>query len=297
MSNNKKPEHQAPPEIFYNEDEAAKYTNNTRMITIQREMSARALELLALPPGQSCYLLDIGCGSGLSGEVCEEEDEETGHPGHYWVGLDISPDMLAIARERIEDVDDESGLSSGGDVMHGDMGEGLPFRAGSFDGAISISALQWLCNADKTYHNPHKRLYKFFSSLYACLSRGSRAVLQFYPENPQQVEMITHQSMKAGFTGGLVVDYPNSTKAKKFFLVLMTGGSQPLPRALGEEGGHQMAGARFETKRERVKQIRGVKNAKKTKDWILDKKERARKKGRDVRPDTKYTGRKRRDKF
>lgn len=294
MANNKKPEHQAPPEIFYNEDEAVKqpwvkYTNNSRMITIQTGMSERALELLALPEGESCFVLDIGCGSGLSGECCEEN-------GHFWVGLDISPAMLAIARERIEDVDDDE-MNSCGDVMHGDMGEGLPFRAGSFDGAISISALQWLCNADKSYHNPHKRLYKFFSSLYACLSRGSRAVFQFYPENPQQVEMITQQSMKAGFTGGLVVDYPNSTKAKKFFLVLMTGGSQPLPRALGEEGGHQMAGARFETKRERVKQIRGVKNAKKTKDWILDKKERARKKGRDVRPDTKYTGRKRRDKF
>ncbi len=47
-----------------------------------------------------------------------------------------------------------------------------------------------------------------------------------------QVEMITSQSMKAGFTGGLVVDFPNSTKAKKFFLVLMTGGSQPLPQVL-----------------------------------------------------------------
>jgi len=290
MANNKKPEHQAPPEIFYNEDEAVKYTNNSRMITIQTGMSERALELLALPEAESCFVLDIGCGSGLSGEVCEEE-------GHFWVGLDISPAMLAIARERIEDEDEDNGTTSGGDVMHGDMGEGLPFRAGSFDGAISISALQWLCNADKSYHNPHKRLYKFFSSLYACLSRGSRAVFQFYPENPQQVEMITQQSMKAGFTGGLVVDYPNSTKAKKFFLVLMTGGSQPMPRALGEEGGHQMAGARFETKRERVKQIRGVKKGVKTKDWILDKKERQRKKGRDVRPDTKYTGRKRRDKF
>lgn len=290
MANNKKPEHQAPPEIFYNEDEAVKYTNNSRMITIQTGMSERALELLALPEDQSCFVLDIGCGSGLSGECCEEN-------GHFWVGLDISPAMLAIARERIEEEDEDDGTTSGGDVMHGDMGEGLPFRAGSFDGAISISALQWLCNADKSYHNPHKRLYKFFSSLYACLSRGSRAVFQFYPENPQQVEMITQQSMKAGFTGGLVVDYPNSTKAKKFFLVLMTGGSQPMPRALGEEGGQPMAGARFETKRERVKQIRGVKKGVKTKDWILDKKERQRKKGKDVRPDTKYTGRKRRDKF
>merc|ERR1712115_327725 len=170
-----------------------------------------------------------------------------------------------------------------GDLACSDLGDGLPFRAGAFDGAISISALQWLCNADKTYHKPHKRLYKFFCTLYACLSRGSRAVLQFYPENPQQVEMITHQSMKAGFTGGLVVDYPNSTKAKKFFLVLMTGGAQ-----------HSL-GARFETKRERVKQIRGNKNIKKSRDWILEKKERARKKGRDVRPDTKFTGGKRRD--
>ena len=32
-----------------------------------------------------------------------------------------------------------------------------------------------------------------------------------------QLELITAQAMKAGFTGGLVVDYPNSTKAKKYF--------------------------------------------------------------------------------
>ena len=105
-----------------------------------------------------------------------------------------------------------------GDLIHGDLGDGLPFRAGAFDGAISISALQWLCNADKSYHKPKKRLFAFFSSLYACLSRGGRAVFQFYPENQYQIELITSQSMRAGFTGGLVVDYPNSTKAKKYFL-------------------------------------------------------------------------------
>ena len=50
-------------------------------------MSYRAIELLGLPKDQCCYVLDIGCGSGLSGEVVEEE-------GHIWVGLDISPSML-----------------------------------------------------------------------------------------------------------------------------------------------------------------------------------------------------------
>lgn len=56
-----------------------------------------------------------------------------------------------------------------GDLVLGDMGEGVPFRAGCFDGAISVSALQWLFNADKKSHKPVKRLYNFFSSLYASL--------------------------------------------------------------------------------------------------------------------------------
>lgn len=56
-----------------------------------------------------------------------------------------------------------------GDLMLSDMGQGCPFKAGTFDGAISISALQWLCNADKITHKPVQRLYKFFSTLYACL--------------------------------------------------------------------------------------------------------------------------------
>lgn len=47
------------------------------------------------------------------------------------------------------------------------------------------------------------------------------------------MELVTSQAMKAGFYGGVVVDYPNSTKAKKYFLVLMTGGNMPLPKALG----------------------------------------------------------------
>merc|ERR1711983_564648 len=275
----RRPEHLAPPDIFYNDEEARKYTQNTRMIEIQNDMSERAIELLALPDDQPCFVLDIGCGSGLSGECLDEQ-------GHYWIGIDISISMLNIAKEREVE----------GNLVHGDMGDGMPFRAGSFDGAISISALQWLCNADKSHHKPAKRLASFFASLYACLSRGSRAIFQFYPENPSQIELITSQAMKSGFTGGLVVDYPNSTKAKKFFLVLMTGGSQPLPKALGTEDSQQSMGARFESRREKFKNMRG-KSIKKSKDWIMEKKERARKKGKDVRPDSKFTGRKRRDKW
>ena len=35
MGKGERPEHTNPPEIFYNEEEARKYTSNSRMIAIQ----------------------------------------------------------------------------------------------------------------------------------------------------------------------------------------------------------------------------------------------------------------------
>ena len=101
-----------------------------------------------------------------------------------------------------------------------DVGQGFSFRSGIFDGAISVSALQWLCVAAKKSHRPYKRLVRFFSSLYNCLSGTSRAVFQFYPLNMEQTQMITDAAMKCGFGVGLMVDNPNSTKNKHTFLIL-----------------------------------------------------------------------------
>ncbi|XP_014277008.1 probable 18S rRNA (guanine-N(7))-methyltransferase [Halyomorpha halys] len=273
----RRPEHQAPPDIYYNETEAKKYTQNSRMIEIQVQMTERALELLGLPEDEPALLLDLGCGSGLSGSVLEDND-------HMWIGLDISKAMLDIALEREVE----------GDLILSDLGQGIPFRAGMFDGAVSISALQWLCNADQATHKPAKRLYKFFSMLYTSLSRTARAIFQFYPENPDQIELVTTQATKAGFFGGLVVDYPNSTKAKKYFLVLMVGSSSPLPQALGTESDNSTIP--FTKDRVTFKKLHG-KPPKKSKDWILEKKERRRRQGLNTREESKYTARRRCGKF
>lgn len=59
------------------------------IVEIQTHMTKRAIELLALPNDNvSRLLLDIGCGSGLSGEVITEM-------GHNWIGVDISEAMLS----------------------------------------------------------------------------------------------------------------------------------------------------------------------------------------------------------
>ncbi|SOV04293.1 probable BUD23 - Protein involved in bud-site selection [Ustilago sp. UG-2017a] len=298
-----RPEHLAPPEVFYNDIEASKYTANTRVETIQAEMAERALELLMLPPHRRpALLLDIGCGSGLSGEIITDQ-------GHEWIGFDISPSMLEVALEK----------DTEGDLLLADAGQGCGFRAGSFDGAISISVLQWLCNADATSHNPAQRLSSFFTTLYSSLSRGARAVFQFYPESDDQVKLIMQFATRAGFGGGLVVDYPNSRKAKKFYLVLWVGGEmivgpngqaekQMLPEGLthDHEEAREASGrncVKYEKSRLDREGRKGGKKGKKrggetAKEYIVRKKELNRKRGKeDVPLDSRYTGRRRKGGF
>ena len=298
----RRPEETGPADLFYDETEAKKYLHSSRMIEVQSNMSERALEMLDLPDGVPSLLLDVGCGTGLSGEVLEEA-------GHHWVGVDISRDMLQAASEREVD----------GDLLHDDMGRGLPFRQGAFDGAISISAIQWLCYANaQSEGNPRLRLHRFFQSLYKCLRRGARAALQFYPQDAEQLQLITASAMRAGFGGGLVVDFPHSTKAKKYFLVLLAGLPDEgfsMPMAMGQHDAMSTAssaprglpspagpattarneGRKAHAKRKldsRQKARRG-KISKNSREWILIKKEAMRKQGREVVADSKYTGRKR----
>jgi len=117
-----------------------------------------------MPPTTRAFILDIGVGSGLSGAALTAA-------GHAWVGLDIAKDMLGIAKKR----------DSQGDLILCDMGQGFGFRPGTFDGVISVSAVQWLCFSTQKRHTPMKRITRFFHSLYGALRRGGRAALQLYP--------------------------------------------------------------------------------------------------------------------
>merc|ERR1712178_205440 len=103
-----------------------------------------------------------------------------------------------------------------GDLLLHDAGQPIRFRRGTFDGAISISAIQWLASGER--HEARRKLFYFFSSLRRCLRRGARCSLQFYPENPADVDLIAAAALQCGFSGGIIVDYPNSAKAKKFYL-------------------------------------------------------------------------------
>jgi 18S rRNA (guanine1575-N7)-methyltransferase len=246
-------------------------------------MTSRALELLNL--SSPSLILDVGCGSGLSGEMLSAVPPDEGGP-HVWVGMDVSAAMLDIALQR--DVE--------GDLMLADIGQGVPFRAGSFDAAISISAIQWLCSAESSETSPAGRLSRFFNGLYASLRRGGRAVCQFYPKNDTQRNMITSAAVKAGFGAGVLEDDPG-TKNVKLYLVLTVGGS-----TAGGSGGditgvvEGMEGVDVLDSRRKAKSGKGeIKKG--SKAWIVKKKEQMERKGKVVKATSKYTGRKRKIHF
>ncbi|KAL5109699.1 putative 18S rRNA guanine-N 7 methyltransferase [Taenia crassiceps] len=197
-------------------------------------MMKRRLENIprTLPEDQSAFLLDIGCGSGLSGEVLTEN-------GHSWIGIDISQAMLNVAQER----------ESEGGLLLGDI------------------------------------------------------VLQCYPENSMQLDLLQTEAIRAGFTGGIVVDFPNSTRAKKYFMVLDVGVVRAVPKARINENDANMV-PMMPTVEQRRRAHAELRNArmqgrcpKKSVAWIKHKKELARRRMKDVAHDSKYTGRKRRPRF
>lgn len=188
----------------------------------------------------------------------------------------------------------------------------------------SISVLQWLLNAETSHptSSPPHRLNRFFTTLHSSLRNPSRAVLQFYPSSDDQIQLITSTAQKAGFGGGIVVDYPNSKKAKKVFLCLFVGGggAQQVPKGLDGEEVEDDGQARFEKRREklRTRGKNGKRKSIKDKDWIIKKKEVRqpymflqldksfsrnclqlyRQRGKEGVPrDSKYTGRKRKTVF
>ncbi|OEH76171.1 methyltransferase [Cyclospora cayetanensis] len=130
-----RPEYSLPADVYYGEEESLRYARSSRMHTVQQQLAERALEMLLLPDDQSCLVLDLGFGCGMSGAVVSEK-------GHFVVGLDISRSMLEQA--------DELENYNNADAIEADLGRPFYFRPGTFDGAISISAIQWLCSDIKS---------------------------------------------------------------------------------------------------------------------------------------------------
>jgi 18S rRNA (guanine1575-N7)-methyltransferase len=250
------PELQGPPDVYYNSENARRYDETSRVVEIQQQLAQRCLQMIEVE--SPALILDVGCGTGWSGSVLSEN-------GHSWVGIDISSNMLDVLRQK-EDLSN---------MIRGDIGNGVPFSPGVFDGAISASCIQWLFQSYSKDQEPIQRIKRFFVSLFSAMKRGSRVALQFYLESEKQRDILKTQALRAGFNGGFIIDNPGTRQAK-YFLLLECGTNK---------------------KNSVCYEARNIKKAETHREYVLKKKERRRRKGFDVPNDSKYSGRKRSGRF
>ncbi len=105
---------------------------------------ARVLELLAPAPGE--HILDVGTGPGL---LAYDLARLVGPAGKI-VGLDISADMLAIARERL------AGLAQA-QCIHGDAVD-LGLDDGGFDAVVSTQVHEYVADMPRALAELHRVL-------------------------------------------------------------------------------------------------------------------------------------------
>ena len=208
------------------------------------ELSKRAMELMRIPQ-VFLTILTLAVGRLQSwpflrkGHVCVERTKPRWRQCRW------------AERKRARDFEVPDGCS---DVIESDMGDGLGFQRNVFDGAISISALQWLCypsggtrvgDSKKKYaakgktkskgkNAKEKGKKRADSSTFRPLSCSALTEYRLHRfflslrkclrKNAKAVlqfypEATTTRSRSArrrrvGFRGGLVVDYPTHAKGK-----------------------------------------------------------------------------------
>jgi 18S rRNA (guanine1575-N7)-methyltransferase len=107
--------------------------------------------------------------------------------------------------------------------------------------------------------------------------------------------MISGAAIKAGFGAGILEDDPG-TKNSKLYLVLTVGGGGLQGDITGVVHGMNDVDV-LDARRKAMERNHGSTSRKGDKAWIMRKKEQMTKKGKVVKANSKYTGRKRRPAF
>ena len=98
----------------------------------------------------------------------------------------------------------------------------IPFDSSVFDAVISISTLQWIFHGFK----PERILERIRATtleIYRVVKEEGKAVFQFYPKGPLQLDLAGRSFLKAGFQVTKVIDDPKIPKLRKIFLLCSKG--------------------------------------------------------------------------
>jgi SAM-dependent methyltransferase len=131
-----------------------------------RPLFEAVLDAAGVGPGTR--VLDVGCGSGLTLVLA-------GDRGARPSGIDISPGLLGIARERLPDAD----------LREGDMEE-LPFDDEAFDAILGVNAFQFAADPERALREAAR-----------VVRPGGRVVASLFAAPERSQGTAVHEAMSA----------------------------------------------------------------------------------------------------
>jgi 18S rRNA (guanine1575-N7)-methyltransferase len=191
------------PSYFYTKEESKKYDKSKSISKIQTNLTDLVLTELNLKPNS--YILDAGCGSGISSSHLISNS-------HKVLGIDISKNMLELAKNK------------GIETLHCSFEQILEKNNKlnkTFDAIISISALQWV--QGKNTLDEKEKYKKIAKEFHKILKENGKLGLQFYPSkeglNLKQIFYIFKQS---GFSGKIITYKGESNQKADINIIILT---------------------------------------------------------------------------
>ena len=128
--------------------------------------------------GRGTRVLDVGCGSGLALVLAAQR-------GAVPSGLDSSPGLLGIARDRLPDAD----------LREGDM-EFLPFADTAFDAVLAVNACQFAADPRRALREAAR-----------VVRPGGCVVASLFAEPERSEGTVVHEAMSALIPPGQAADH------------------------------------------------------------------------------------------
>ncbi|MFX1496045.1 MAG: class I SAM-dependent methyltransferase [Promethearchaeota archaeon] len=155
----------------------------------------------------SYLILDLGCGTGFSSEVLIDS-------GFKVLGIDVLLDMITLAKNKKHYLEQGSNLNLIlADIKH------LPLRTESIDHIISISAYNFILHNINHYKEKAISIDSTTKSLNKILKKNGRTIIEFYPNNEEELSLFQSSFTSNGFDGFMIKKNPKQRKGQTYLLL------------------------------------------------------------------------------
>ena len=155
----------------------------------------------------SFLILDLGCGTGFSSEILNEQ-------GFRVIGVDILWDMITRAREKKTRYEKDNGI----ELILADINL-LPIRTNIIDHIISISSYNFITHRRSNYGEKVKLLNDTAKYLYKILRQHGRVIIEFFPKDDKELNIFNKSFINNGFEGFMVKSKPKQKSGQTFLLL------------------------------------------------------------------------------